>query len=510
MRQKIISRYKSLSDTFWFSAVFAGMLLGVGFLLPSLWFLGIFGIAYCIQSIQKATTYIKLIVWLWVVFTIKILCSLAWCWSAYPVEWIQISSPLAQVTIIFFYWLSGSLGLGAAGVVLAILARVSLEIKIYPRFLWYVTLPFFWLLSEIAGAWFFSILTLGPGSFLQAYFSFGFVGYLLGTTSLGLFFASISSVYGLSVVMVYLAIGFLYINRRYKHSPPKVFIVTSMTLIIVSIFPSAFIGSREEEAKSARVISINTTFDSLFLTTEFGPQQKSAFVVEAVDAAVLLEPDFVILPEDSRYVQSIDPDNNPFKAMAHFQFTHQGTDSILVDSGRLDLASGETFLRATILDGWSGSVYQFDKQYLVPQGEYVPTLYRGLLTLLGYREMIQTIAESSSYKPGPLHSRAGTPAYLPGVLFCSESIRPGGVNSLSTEMMLPFVAHPVSHSWFHNSAILEQQLDVMLQIQSRYSGVPIISAGNMFLGKSYFPDGSIETGKVVGGGERWELVEFEL
>lgn len=161
-----------------------------------------------------------------------------------------------------------------------------------------------------------------------------------------------------------------------------------------------------------------------------------------------------------------------------------------------------------MFDGVNKKLWQFDKQYLVPQGEYVPTLYGAILYLLGYGDVVARVAQDSSYRPGPLTQTTSLPSYIPGVLFCFESVSPVGVSSLQKNRPLPFVAHPISHAWFHTPHILWQQLDVMLQIKARYSGVPIVSAGNMVAGKLYLPNGEIVDGRVVGTGDRYQLREF--
>lgn len=92
-----------------------------------------------------------------------------------------------------------------------------------------------------------------------------------------------------------------------------------------------------------------------------------------------------------------------------------------------------------------------------------------------------------------------------GVLFCFESVRPDGVIELSNTRHLPFIAHPISHAWFHTPRVLWHQLDIMLKIQARQSGLPIVSAGNMTEGKLYLPDGTVHQGEVIGEGKYYTL-----
>ena len=510
MKHELFTWLRYWRSTFWISAIFTGVLLGIGFIFPVLWFLGVIGIALCIKKIQSADSYIETVGFVFTVFTIKALCALSWSWSAYPIEWINFSGSATQISIIFLYWCSGALWLGVGGVIFAVLARASYLTNIYPLFLWYSTIPFFWLLAEVAGAWFFSLMTLGPASVLQSHLSFGFVGYLLGTTAVGIWLAKFSAVYGLTIMMVYLGISCLFIVHVRNRVTLFRIVAVSIVVVVIIIMVISKHDEFKTQALPTQIVTINTTFSPMFLSTETGQQQKSELTKRAVKAAVALNPDFILLPEDSRYLQSINPEQNPYQAMAYFQFTHQGTNSILIDSGRFELPSGETVLRATVFDGRSKSIYQSDKQYLVPQGEYVPTLYRILMTGLGYGDRIEAIANDSSYEPGPLTKLEGAPDYVPGILFCSESVPPDGVRAIMQQQPVLFIAHPISHGWFHTPSILWQQLDVMLQIQSRYNNVPIVSSGNMVTGKLYLPDGTISAGTVVGTGERFELVQFEF
>ena len=202
----------------------------------------------------------------------------------------------------------------------------------------------------------------------------------------------------------------------------------------------------------------------------------------------------------------------PRAALSQFMFTHQASQAVLIDTGRTELDSGATVLRATILDGHHNQTYQFDKQYLVPQGEYVPYLYGGVIRLFGYSSAMDTVARDSSYTPGPyVFDQVDKAADIPAVLFCFESVRPDAVHKIVTAQPdVPFVVHPISHSWFHSSQVLSHQLDTMLRIQARWSGVPIISAGNMSDGKSYLPNGVIATGTRLSGGEEWELRRYSF
>lgn len=488
-------------------ALIAGFALGIGFIVPFFWWLGLVGIIISLHIIVTARTLWQAAWLLGTIWTLKALCAVVWFWSTYPIERAGVALPVFQLVIIFFYWGTAALWLGSGGVLLGYLARVSYGARALPRVVWFALFPFLWLMAELAGAWFFSLTSLGPGSFLQSYFSFGFVGYLLATTQLGLLWAAPSGIYGVSVVMVSIATALYVLSRVDQSTRVWVGIILGSGFAIGSSAVLMFYPFTND-IYGITAVSIDTTFDAALLAQDTGQAAKLTALTQAVEAAVTAAPDFILLPEDSRYLATMYPGKTSAQMLAHFQFTHRGTASTLIDSARTTLESGETVLRATLLDGISKTAYQFDKQYLVPQGEYTPYLYASIMRLVGYGAAVESIDRDSSYRPGPLVSAGDTPAHLPGILFCFESVRPDGIQALSQVRPAPFIAHPISHGWFHSPQILWSQLEVMLLVQARWSGVPIVSAGNMVAGKIYLPNGQVGSGETIEHGEYWQLNRF--
>lgn len=259
-------------------------------------------------------------------------------------------------------------------------------------------------------------------------------------------------------------------------------------------------------------MGVDTNFSDESITTALGVAKRAELLTTAINAAVAAHPDFILLPEESRLMSTVYAGLSPETALSRFLFTHGNATTTLIDSGRIEAADGRTYLRATILDGLHKTTYQFDKQYLVPQGEYVPTLYASVLRLVGLGALVDRVEKDSSYRPGPLSqaTTSNAPSYIPGILFCFESVRPDGARALAQSQPVPFIIHPLSHSWFHTPEILWHQLDVMLAVQARWSRVPIVSAGNLVAGKLYAPDGTVSSGEVVQSGDGWLLRQFKF
>lgn len=487
-----------------FVAIIAGIALGIGFIVPPLAGLAVVGVVGCIYLIEWAKNLWWAGVYIGIAWTIKSLCSILWFWAAYPISWITLTSPVTEIFIIFLHWMTGALWLGAGGVFFGIGLKYIERVKILPRPLWYILVPVWCVVGELAGALTFSFIGLGPGSYLQTYFSFGFIGYLLGYSPFGIAIAPYGGVYTLTAIMASLGVFFFVVlkNRSYQ-----IGLVGLVGVIICAAVPFSLPPT---PSSNMSVISINTRFDAYYLSNQAGQQGRVQTLETAVTEALVYNPQFIILPEDSRYLMSQFGSVQENSIVNKFLFTHPDGRSIIIDSGREDLLDGTSVLRAHLLDATNNQFLQFDKQYLVPQGEYVPALYGAAMHLFGYGPFVEKIEQNNSYRPGPFLQSETVPAHLPAILFCFESVRPDGVQSITHNRQVPFVAHPISHAWFHSSKVLWQQLDVMLQIQARQSGVPIVSAGNMVPGKLYLPDGTIETGELLVEGERYELRLFSF
>jgi hypothetical protein len=490
-----------LKQTSYLQAVVVGLGLGIGFMVPLLWWVAILAIAWMLYALHTTIRTRKLIILFTIVWGVKSLCSLIWVWNVFPIHWIGDISVGAQLALLVMYWLTAGLWLGSGGALVALLSRLVITRSFTSKYFVLGAFPFIWLLSELFAAGVFSVFTAGPGSSIQTYFSFGMIGYLLAITPVGLWSAGVLHVYGLSVVLS----GLACVLYSVKNKLPRISYLGVLGIVLISYTP---LPAGEESTPVHTVISIDTQFSAELFTSYEGYKMKEETLREAVASALARKPQLIALPEDSRYLQSNFNGTSREQVMTDWELLYGETDTVLIDSGRDMTDSGETVLRANVFDGASNRLWQFDKQYLVPQGEYVPYIYELVLRLLGYGAAVEAVEIDSSYRPGPLTQTTALPPYIPGVLFCFEGVNPQGVMTVANNRPVPFIVHPISHAWFHTPKIFWRQLDVMLQVQARYSGVPIVSSGNMASGKLYLPSGDITKGVVVETGEHYTLRQF--
>jgi len=239
-----------------FSWVLAGLLLGVGFVIPTFWIGGILGIVLCVHLVFTTKSLKRLVFGSITAWTIKSALALVWFWSVYPIEWLSFDLGRVQLILIFGYWFTVSLWLGTGGALFALSVRkVSTLInKKYVLF----SIPFLWLGSEIIGSYIFSLITIGEGGVITSAFSFGFVGYLLAQHGVLIQVAQFGGMYLLGISIVFIAMGFYWFWSFYTQ---KVFV--SVVVFLILFFTSLVNLSTEVPVQNRdqyHVISIDTTF----------------------------------------------------------------------------------------------------------------------------------------------------------------------------------------------------------------------------------------------------------
>jgi apolipoprotein N-acyltransferase len=493
-----ILKYKALI------ILLSGIFLGIGFVFSWLSFLCLIGLVLCFSLAVESVSVRCAALYIYMVWFIKSLLVLCWVLSVYPLQWVDIEASFLEMLLVFAYWISGASilafgGLVFGAVVYLLRSRISFLVLV-------LLLPFVWLVCEWLTSVFFSLVTLGGGSYLQNYMSFGQLGYLALSTNLGIYLAKYVGFFGLTIGIIAIAGISFFLLRTGKY----VILFRLFLIFLLLLFAGHYSFEEKYIPQGISMLSVSTKFSPELLKTKEGNEIKISAVSDSVKAALTLNRDYVLLPEDSRYFVTKFADMTDKSAYAYYQFAYGGSKSVLIDSGRTELKDGRTVLRAAVFDGKADQIYHFDKKYLVPQGEYMPYLYQLVISKLGFSSGVQKFKHSLSYVPGPIEQSTELPENIPAVLFCFESVQKNRVAILQSQRRIPFVAHPVSHAWFHDSKVLQHQLDTMLVLQAVTNSISIISAGNQTQSKWYTPDGNIEYGVKIVENNMWSITEFSI
>ncbi len=485
--------------------IVSGILLGLGFLWPILWILIFPGVALFLWTINRVANWRTAIWGGFLTWTTKALLAMAWMWTVYPIRWIDLGLGKMELPVIGFYWFTVGIFLGLGGIFVGLILWWLLK-KQSSRLI-FLSIPFIWLGAEMLSAFFHSLGTYGPGATIGVVFSFPTIGYLLAEHNWLLQLARGGGVFMLTIFTVFGGvILWRYVDSNKLNQPTFIkIILVGLILALSANIPGPLDSAPDQDLT---VAIIDTTFggaDYFSLTNH--DEYRHEQLQQAVKMAVGQKADYIILPEDSRYSDPLLPVT---KAYQNFRFTHEDTKAVVIDSGSVPLENNTFTLRSVIYDGRAKDGYPIDKQFLVPQGEFMPLFYTYILKWVGLGDVSRMIETKLAYRPGSFASQAELPTYVPGILFCFASANPFGVYSLVKERAMPFVAHPISHAWFNHPVAMWHQYDTMLKIHAVWNQVPVVSAGNMVKGVVYTKDGKIIHPKIVEEGERWTVSLINL
>jgi len=483
-----------------FLACISGALLGISFLHPLLWPCVFAGVLLTLLVLTKASGVKQAVFLGWIIGAVKIAIALLWFWSAYPLDWLGIDSGIVQMLLVSMYWIPAALTLGGG---------VALFGYVYHRYLCHIqtmgvyvlSVGCMWVWAEIFGAIVFSIYTLGSGSHVGAEFSFGHTGYAMVEYG-GLFsLAAFGGVYALSF-----AVGCMGAMLHRMYTDKNTWLLHVVVGIVVGgVVPVLWVTGYSEQNIS--VALIETSFERSGLPEVVSADSRKKILTQAIVAAVESGTDYIVLPEDSRfttYFMSTD-------AVLAYLGSLTDRSVILVDSARYD-TNNKTTLRAYVYDTSDNEVYFFDKQYLVPQGEYIPYVYQVLVTALQPDGQLLESLQDTTYQIGTNQKNVTLPASIPTVLFCFEGVSPVGVYAaIGTRTEVPFIAHIVSHAWFKRDPyMLWNQLDAMLRTQARMNNIPVLQASNEAPLKVYMPSGEVRIPNMAKQGTYWSLSIINL
>jgi apolipoprotein N-acyltransferase len=480
-------------------ALVAGTSLGIATWHPWLWWLVFPGLVLTIHTIVRTETYGKRLWHLFIIGSLKGGGATIFFWYIYPYNWIGIDSALIQLAILLVCWttVAAAIGLGHA-IVLATYSHSStswspqLAVSVFPIIL---------VVAEAVGSLFFSLYSLGPGSSPNLHFAYGYVGYAISYNSLLASTAQFGGVYMLSALA---GAGAALLYTLWKL--PSCRRIAFLCLVLLVTFVAIPVLLQEKSAPSGTtVITIDTRFAADQFTTANGRQAQERHIKDAVEAALKYQPDYVVLPEDSRFTLNF---KTPTAALTFLQGHTSST--VLVDSTRTDNAFGETILRAYMYDTSRGETHSVDKEYLVPSGEFIPYLTSILLNQFAGTSTIATIESRLAYRSGHGELRSSVPKEIPHILFCSESVSPTLTARRYANRPSAFTAHLVSHGWFNNPVILHHQTRAILRVQAIWSVAPIIMASNMSAGYLTTASGDRVAGTVLEETPQWTVVHYEL
>jgi len=442
----------------------SGVVMAVSFTIPSLWFLGFFGMVPLFAFLyQKNLSFGKVFINGLSFGFIFIGGVLSWLWSAYPLEWAGVENDFVALFSLFAVWLISSIFFS-----LFIAAWTVTFCKFRKNNFWDILFASsLWIIFEYLRAFAATLLWISPVSLLGPHATFGFLGYILAENTLLLSLASIGGIYLLGFIVTLMNIyiyQMLSIKITTGASGKKfIYILSSFVLVFTVSFLAHTFSNGVGGDKKLRIAIIDTYFPT---SSGF---DKKIYSEHAENIKRLIvgiknkehKPDIIILPEDSRFISSL---SNAEKELIDKNILQKET--LFIDSSDSLNLNGDITFRLEYFNTKNGSKYSH-KALLVPFGEYLPYTALFILRALGEYQLIEDFNDKRGYSNSKNLNNAITEFQdiKIGALFCSEIVS-SKLYETVTKQGANLLINIASHSVFRDVPILYFQTVKMAKIHA--------------------------------------------
>lgn len=458
--------------------VFAGLLLGVSFSYPDIWFVGFGALIPLLYFLnQKQESFRAAFFDSWMFGFVFLGVVFGWMWDTLPLSWVGIESPLWGASFVFLGWFLMTAVLSFFIGLWGLAARFSFNHTPWAL----LGIPLLWVIFEYVRMWGFSLLTLGPESLVGPYFSFGFLGYLLSENVFLLSFAGVGGVgvYMLSFFVAAVNVVLYGVFFRYgaRSFPVKCAVVVGIFALLVLHTPyKAEISGRTGGTEIHKAALVTTRFPtSVSLTKEHAHERTDAFkdIVHSIGASTH-NPDIIIFPEGARFLGSLFRSG---ELVPFFKNALGGKETLIMDSNRVTSRSSEAKSAIFYYNTKEENLVRSEKVLLAPQGEYIPYYLEFVLRILGREDIVRGLEKNRAYAQGE-HVRVGEYGNTKvGGLSCSEIVSPSLYDDI-TDKGADILVSLASHASFNSSRALYNQVLAMAKVHAVKNDRPFVQVSN--------------------------------
>lgn len=407
----------------------------LAFTISGLWFLAPVSLALLFASLFEAETRNVAVIRGLVFGIVTGGASIWWAWGALPFLWLGYTSPWEGAYVMAIIWGLVSIGLGVA---VGVYGGVVWHLRKVPY--WSIVVVPLWLVAEWGRMWSFSLLAVGENSLLGPHFSFASFGYLLADLPVLLSAAERGGVYALSL-LVALTGAALYTALRGQRYAALALIVTAALVTV----PSTHVTALEEPLPIAIAHTLRHTLPTL-------PLSFSEVLHKAGGASIVVVPEDLFMfgtttLEDSlRTAKQTAP-----QALVAFPHREQGAQGL--------------YRNAVVLATDGVELARFQKQFLMPEGEYLPFLSQFIFTFIGDQRVTGYFSSTKQlFQGAPVSSVLFESLEVRG-LMCSDIISPKVAQMQHVSDAKLFI-NIGDQSWFNGSALLHRRLVQMAQVRA--------------------------------------------
>lgn len=399
---------------------------------------------------------------------------LSFIFDAYPLSWAGIETQGGVAgAILIFAWLSSVVAFVLplalwGGIAYLTRSRFSLAHVVFLSTLWVV--------AEMAGAFFFSLIHIGPGMPLSLGWALNNLGYMLAEFPPLLALSKLGGVFVLSffVVLVNCTLYFALARKRQSSAHQWFGILGLIGIFCGTGFMLYGTYGTPEDAQTIAVANVFTrSAPHTFETAEAvkGNRRDIDRVIRSIrDHEV--EPNIVLLPESTRYMSLL----TEYQRERTLD-TLSSKEAVIVDSERIE--SARTASRSTLAFYYSDKrpPERYVKRLLVPGGEYMTYLSYGIDKLLLPADWSENFNSERAFTPGDKLTLGEIDGVRFAALSCSELISPF-LYQQATRDEARLLLNSASHAIFGTSQKLIYHIQKIAKVRATENNRYLIQSSN--------------------------------
>ncbi len=491
---KKVSEFKWYAVFPWLYAIFSGIIFALPFISDRASFLWPAALVpYLLLSHIPLQRRRKTFFLGWLAGATAFGAYLSWFFAAVPLSWLGIESIPIGYLLTFFGWLLPVAYFGLFFGIFSVIIR-GFSKNIAMEFIVIVSL---WPIFEWGRTWGYSFYPFaqGAGHIFGDHVGFMLLGYTLAPYAGLRQFAQFLGTYGLGLLVI-IPNALLFSILRYEldtRGKGLLFWKIGAGIFIVLIFyglgffPWRFLADLPKKNIRVDIIQTNLTPEN-WKDASYQRSVTKFLVAKALKSSS----DIIVMPEgasslfDSSSAITYPSKEDAVKILGVWPY-RLVIDTTLGDKNYQYNKKNTTAL----IDNELGMRGIYEKQFLMPWGEYMPDFFILVAKLFGADSWLNAELSSLSYIPGGKTQVFETPIGVLGILTCSEILSPKLWREIAAQNP-SLVIFSASDGILRGSYLLSRQIISMAQIRAAEARIPIVYATNG--GRSFVID---ENGGII-------------
>lgn len=427
----------------------------------------------------------------WLAGTVFYAAVIRWFLNAFPPVWAGVQDEGAGLLLVGFVWLGSSAVLGLSFAIFAVFTRL-VSSRGYRDL---ISIPSCWIISQYAAAWLFNVWSWGPGTSWGPHWTLGNIGYALVYTPL-VYLSRWTGLYGISFIAVAINVLFFLGYYGWRRGDLSFFhfskgrrlalFLGGMVAILFLLFPWGIATfSKREEDRPLRVVILQTHFSGgSFYLRSFAELYRAS----RDSGAIREQPDIIIFPEDSQFFSFVGSEE---KELLNLIFPDKSRPGLIITSATAPVSNQGRKKFVYYRNEQGELLSREEKSFLIPTGEFMPSLLRLLILLSRNQDIDKAFSEERALYKGEKGER---PIMFGGVsvgtLLCSGVVSPVLYNALSRSGA-DILINSASHAIFKGDPYFLHQIKLMARFQAISNEKPFIQASNGGLSYVLNQDGEV-------------------